>query len=154
MFSWKRLRRDRSLNSLYKPLLIFLNAVFHHASSSSECPAPRLPVTASGGGGNRAQHLDVSAWFRGETKNGRIWPGCWDPFDSQPDVHLSRGAFWRIYGFELEGGRATEEPELQRILPVLPYSSQELPEGNRQPRTERCWHMLFRILDGQHKVLC
>lgn len=105
-------------------LLTILCLFFWMCFSSSERPAPKLPA---GGSSRRAQPVDVTGWCRCETEDGGLWPGCWDPSDYQPDVHLRCGALWRLHSSELEGGRAAEEPELQRILPDLPPGCKELP---------------------------
>lgn len=73
--------------------------------------------------------MDIPGRRAGETEDGGLWPGCRDAFDCQPDVHVSCGTLWRLHSIELEGGRAAEEPELQRILPDLPHCCQKLPEG-------------------------
>lgn len=116
------LKRDLSLKSRGDPLLIFLNAFFF--SSSSESPAPKLTVCDSSRG---ARPVDVTGGCTGETEDGRHRPGCRDAFDRQPDVYLSRRTLRRLFSSELEGGRAAEDPELQKLLRVLPHGCQELP---------------------------
>ncbi len=122
-FHWDSSRKFSSASVLEKKNLLLTSL----CSFSSESPAPELPVGASS---RRARPVDVTGGCGGETEDGGLWSGCWDPFDRQPDVYLSCGALWRLHSSELEGGRAAEEPELQRVLQDLPHCCQELPEGS------------------------
>lgn len=128
-FSSRGLRGTFSSACFYEKRNLFLTTLclFFWMSFSSESPAPKLPVGASC---RRARPVDVTGGCSGETEDGGLWSSRWDPFDRQPNVYLSCGALRRLFSSELEGGRAAEEPELQRVLPDLPHRCQELPEGS------------------------
>lgn len=75
--------------------------------------------------------MDNAGRWGGETEDGRLGPGGREASDHQRHVHLHCEALRGLQSPELDGRRAAEEHELQRILPDLPHCCKEFPQGMR-----------------------